>query len=127
MRMRIEEWLAESGRRGFNQGFAKGLAQVITQSFAEEGLAQVITQSIEQRIARGIKQGIEQGIEQGRSDQRKMLSRMAERKFGPESAERLSAWLAGVTAAHRLADAGDWIMVCETNAELLDCVRRAQG
>ena len=46
----------------------------------------------------GIERGIEQGIEQGRTEERRLLCRLAARKFGGETAERLSSLLDGLTA-----------------------------
>ena len=44
---------------------------------------------------------------------------LAERRFGPAAAERLSAALAAVTDADRLAEAGEWIVDCATAADFL--------
>ena len=54
-----------------------------------------------------------------------LLHRLAERRFGPAAAERLSAVLAGVTVAGRLAEAGEWIVDCTTTADFLARVSRA--
>ncbi len=77
----------------------------------QEGLAQ----GIEQGRAQGIEQGRAQGIEQGRA----LLCRLAARKFGDDTSERLAAALAGVTDPDRLAQVGDWIIECATAAELI--------
>ena len=69
-------------------------------------------------LERGIERGIEQGIEQGIERQRALLHRLAEHRFGPAAAERLSAVLAGVTEADRLAEAGEWIVDSATNGRL---------
>ena len=76
-------------------------------------------------LEQGIEQGIERGIEQGIDRQRALLHRLAERRFGPAAAERLSAVLAGVTDADRLAEAGEWIVDCATTADFLARVSRA--
>ena len=52
--------------------------------------------------------GIDQGVEQ----QRGLQHRLAEWRFGPAAAERLSAALAGVTDADRLAEAGERVVDC---------------
>ena len=73
-------------------------------------------------------QGIEQGIEQGREqekargikDQRALLRRQAERKFGPATARELARRLADVTDAEPLALVLDWIIDCDTGAALLE-------
>lgn len=58
---------------------------------------------------------VEQGREQG---QRELLCRQAARKFDAAAAERLAAALEGVEDADRLAQVGDWIIECETAADL---------
>ena len=82
---------------------------------------------LERGIERGIKQGIEQGIEQAIEWQRALLHRLAERRFGPAAAERLSAVLVTVTDADRLAEAGEWIVDCATTADFLARVSRADS
>ena len=62
---------------------------------------------------------IAQGIEQGRADERALLCRQAARRFGGETAQRLSGLLEGLKAADELAVVGDWIVDCETGADLL--------
>ena len=66
----------------------------------------------------GLEQGREQGLEQGRAEERGLLCRQAARKFDAATAERLSAALAEVGDADRLAEVGDWIIECGTAAEL---------
>ena len=67
-------------------------------------------ETLEQGIERRIEPGIEQAIEQGNERQRTLLHRLA---------ERLSAVLAGVTDADRLAEAGEWIVDGATTADFL--------
>ena len=47
-----------------------------------------------------------------------MLRHMAARKFDAAAAERLAAALESVEDADRLAQVGDWIIECETAADL---------
>ena len=77
-------------------------------------------------LAQGIEQGIERGIEQGRASERALLCRLAERRFGSETAGRLSALLAGLTSMEML-QVGDWVIECGTGAELLSRVGSAIG
>ena len=74
-------------------------------------------------VEQGIKRGQAQGIEQGRADERVLLCRLAARRFGTETAQRLSGFLEGLKAADELAVVGDWIVDCETGADLLARVR----
>ncbi len=109
-RMTLEERVSQWPRQWLEQGVEQGRAQGI-----EQGRAQ----GIEQGRAQGIEQGRAQGIEQGRA----LLSRQAARKFDAAAGEGLAAALAGVADPDRLAQVGDWIIECETGADLLARVR----
>ena len=80
---------------------------------------ELVAQGIEEGQARGI----ERGVERGRADERALLCRQAARRFGAETAQRLSGLLEGLRAADELAVVGDWIVDCETGADLLARVR----
>ena len=66
----------------------------------------VLANTIDRWEAEILQRGIEQGIEQEKA----LLRRLAERRFGAAAAEQLAAALAGVTDPDRLAEAGDWIV-----------------
>ena len=68
--------------------------------------------------------GLAEGIEQGTERQRALLRRQAARRFGAETAERLSALLGGIDDPERLAEVGDRIVDCATGAELLGRMAR---
>jgi predicted transposase/invertase (TIGR01784 family) len=70
---------------------------------------------VEQGREQGREQGIQQGVQQG---QRALLCRQAARKFDAATGQRLAAALDGVADSDRLAQVGDWIIECETAAEL---------
>ena len=84
----------------------------------EQGLEQGREQGLEQGREQGLEQGREQGLEQGRAEERALLCRLAARKFDDDAARRLAAALAEVADANRLAEVGDWIIECGTEAEL---------
>ena len=86
-----------------------------TAEWVEQGREQGREQGIQQGIQQGREQGREQGIQQG---QRALLCRQAARKFDASAGERLAAALEGVADSDRLAQVGDWIIECETAAEL---------
>ena len=90
----------------------------------EQGLEQGREQGLEQGREQGLEQGREQGLEQGRSEERALLCRLAARKFDAGTAQRLAAALAEVADPERLAEVGDWIIECGTEAELLARVAR---
>ena len=101
----VREWTADWVAEGREQGLEQG---------REQGLEQGREQGLEQ----GREQGLEQGLEQGRAEERALLCRLAARKFDAATGERLAAALADVTDAERLAEVGDWIIECGTEAEL---------
>ena len=70
--------------------------------------------------AAGRAEGRAAGRAEGRAEQRALLCRQAARRFDAETAKKLAGLLAGVDDPARLAEAGDWIVVCATGAELLD-------
>ncbi len=69
----------------------------------------------EQGRAEGVEQGRAEGVEQERA----LLLRLAERKFGADTAGRLAPLLGGIGEPKRLADVGDWIIDCATGDELI--------
>ncbi|MXW52189.1 MAG: hypothetical protein F4X81_15015 [Gammaproteobacteria bacterium] len=71
-------------------------------------------------------EGRELGVTQARADERALLCRQAGRKFGGHAAQRLSARIEGVTDPKRLAEVGDWIIDCGTEAEFLDRAKNAK-
>ena len=64
-------------------------------------------------------------VQNDQEGRRALLHRLAERRFGPAAAERLSAVLTGVIDADRLAKGGEWIVDCATTADFLARVSRA--
>ena len=67
---------------------------------------------------------MEQGIAQGKTEARAQLRRLAGRKFGDRAAERLAALIEGESDPERLAEVGDWIIDCGTEAEFLSRANR---
>ena len=63
--------------------------------------------------------GMEQGMERGRAEERALLCRQAARKFGPGTADRLSGLLDRLAAPGQLGEVGDWLIECDTGADLL--------
>ena len=130
----LGEWLAGLGEPGLTTTFDLWLGalaekwEVALPSIREyEEVSAVLLEKIdrwgeeilERGIKQGIEQGIEQGVEQGIAREKALLRHQAERRFGPAAAERLSAVLAAVTDADRLAEAGEWIVDCATAADFL--------
>ena len=74
----------------------------------------------------GREEGREEGIERGRAEERSLLCRQAARKFDASAAAQLADALAGVDDPARLAQVGEWIIECETAADLMTRVRDAE-
>ena len=68
------------------------------------------------------RQGRAEGIRQGLERERELLRRQAAVRFGADTAERLSGLLDGITDPDRLAEAGEWIVRCDSAGELLERV-----
>ena len=109
---RAEEWKAE------------WLAQGRAEERARQGeeMATLLEAQAEEWKAQWLAEGIEKGIERGRAEERALLGRLAELKFGAPTAKRLSSLLGGLTAPEELLEVGGWIIECGTGAELLDRV-----
>ena len=99
------------------------LMEARLQEWHDNAIAQGVQQGIQQGMQQGVQQGVRQGVHQGQAD---LLRRQAERRFGAETAQRLSALLEGADA-DRLIDVGDWIVECSSGDELLERVRQASG
>ena len=69
----------------------------------------------------GRTEGRAEGLMEG---QAKVMRRLAERKFGAETAERLAGRLAEIADPERTVEVGEWLLECETGEELLDRVAR---
>ena len=61
--------------------------------------------------------GRAEGIRRGLEHERALLRRLAELRFGADTAEHLSAVLDGITDPDRLTVVGEWIVCCETGSE----------
>ena len=134
MDARAMEWEARVLERGREQGREQALAELerTLDAGCEGGEAQTLMDARamewEARVLeRGREQGREQGIAQGRAEERALLRRQTERRFGAETARQVSELLAEVADAEDLLEAGDWILECRTGGELLERLRHAHG
>ena len=120
------EWLADEGEPGLTRTFDLWLGALAEKwgmalpSIREyEEVSAVLLEKIDRWGEEILERGIKQGVEQGIAREKALLRHQAERRFGPAAAERLSAVLAAVTDADRLAEAGEWIVDCATAADFL--------
>ena len=82
--------------------------------------AEMIYAGVEELKERAHRQGLGEGRAEGhRRGRITLVCRLARRKFGAETAERLSRLLEGITDPDRICRIGDRIIECETGAELL--------
>ena len=134
----LPEWLRGPGEPELKRAFLQwALRVVMPAGFRSENLSLILPQleedptmlaerakewyeeALERGIERGIKRGIERGVEQGRAEERALLCRQAARKFDAGTAERLSGLLDRFTVPGQLGEVGDWIIECDTGADLL--------
>ena len=126
----LQEWLTGADE-GLRRAFADWVRR-LTERLAPDGAElpptrtlEDVRMTLEERVAEWPKQwfreGVEQGREQGLAQQRALLFRLAlaTTRFGAEAAERLSDALARVADPERLAEAGEWLLRCDTGAELV--------
>ncbi len=107
--VRFNEWKAEQFERVRAEGVAKGRAEGMAKGRAEG-------------VAEGRAEGVAEGVAEGTERQRAMLCRLAERKFGPDTAAELARRLAGVADPDVLALVGERIIDCDTGGGLLERV-----
>ena len=99
----VDTWLSKRYRETVQQGLEDGRAK-----------------GLEQGRAEGLEQRLEEGRTKGRKEgQRTMLVRLAERKFGVETATALATLLEGASSPERLAEVADLIIDCGSGEELL--------
>ena len=83
----------------------------------------MLTERVKEWTEEWFREGLEQGLENGRAEERALLCRMTGRKFGAETAEGLSGLLDGITDPDRLTEVGNWLIECDTEADLLERAR----
>ena len=134
---RVVAWVRGPGEHELKRAFGEWIRQVLlrrrfpeaaleraaeleeVRTMLEEQVQEWTRQWFEEGREEGREQGLERGIEQGRAEERALLCRLTARKFDADTAERLSGVLNGLADPERLAEIGEWIIECETSAELL--------
>ena len=129
LRMAFVEWVRQSVVPGMQPEMSKlqGELRKIAELGELQDMRSLWSKSMEDywqgQGAQGEARGVAQGVERARADERALLCRQAGRKFGERAAERLSAVIDGVTDRERLAEVGDRIIDCRTQAEFLARLR----
>ena len=129
-------WVPGPGERELKRAFGEWIRQVLLRGrFPEatlertaelEEMRTMLEEQVQEWTRQWFEEGREQGLEHGISQgQRALLRRQAAWKFDAETVERLSELLNGLSNPERLAEIGEWIIECETGAELLERAGRA--
>ena len=127
-------WVRGRGERELKRAFGAWIRRVLLANrfpgvmLGREAKLEEIRTMLEEQVREWTRQWFEEGreegrglgIEQGRAEERALLCRLTARKFDAGTAERLSGVLNGLADPERLAEVGEWIIECETGAELLD-------
>ena len=79
----------------------------------------VLEERLQRQLRRVRRDGEALGMERGMAGSRDLLRRQAARKFGADTGARVAGLLAGIGDMGELQRAGDWIVACETGAELI--------
>ena len=130
---RLVAWVRGPGERELKRTFGGWIRQVLLRGQFPGAVLERVAELEEERtmleeqvqewtrqwFEEGREQGLERGIEQGRAEERALLCRLTARKFDADTAKRLSGVLNGLADPERLAEVGEWIIECETSAELL--------
>ena len=122
MEARTREFEERAIARGREQAFEE-----VERAFAASREGKETETLMEARTREFEERAIARGIAQGRAEERALLRRLAERRFGAETAARLAELLAGIEDAEDLLEAGGWIVDCRTGDELLERLRHARG
>ncbi len=110
-------------------------ARAIADGLREEGRLEGREEGREEGRQEGREKGRQEGREEGRQEgrregienERALLRRLATRRFGPATADRLTELIDGIDDAPRLARVGDCIVDCPTGDDLLAQVAGASG
>ena len=124
------DWVRGPGERELKRAFGTWIRQVLLAhrfpdvELEREAELEEVRTMLEEQVREWTQQWFEEGrglgVEQGRAEERALLCRQTARKFDAATAERLSGVLNGLADPERLAEVGEWIIECETGAELLD-------
>ena len=113
-------------RRVFHTWFGllvgSGEGGVVIEEFEEmERLAEAgeLRTPVQDRVRAWREADREEGRAEVIEQERALLRRLAERKFGADTAERAAPLLAGIGEPERLADVGEWIIDCASGDELI--------
>ena len=85
----------------------------------------MLRESVNEWTAQWREEGRMVGRVEGRTEgQAAVICRLAARKFGPETADRLAERLADIPDPERLGEVGEWLLECDSAEALLARVAR---
>ena len=125
LRLAFVEWIRQSLAPGLDREAEKvpklkARLREIAELGEFEDMKSFMLKSMEDHwLGQGMERGVTVGMEQARAEERARLCELARRKFSRRAAERLAATIDGVSSADRLAEVGNWIIDCGTEAEFL--------
>jgi len=126
----LDAWLSESG----NEALRRALGEWMRQVYAPGRSPVAARPDSENRteaqsmLRERVKEWNRQLLEEGRAEgQLELMRRMAARKFGGETAERVAERLEAVHDPERLAEIGEWLFECASGEELLERLERAHA
>ena len=116
----LDRWLLESGNAALRRAVGEWIRQVYAprrpataaqenRTEAQAMLRERVQEWMAEKWAEGHAEGQAEGQAQGQMD---LMRRMAARKFGDETAERLAERLELVNDVERLAEIGEWLFEC---------------
>ena len=121
LRAAFIEWVRQSVAPGMEPKVPKLKSKLskIAELGELQDMKSLVLKSMEDYWQGQVAQGVAQATERARADERALLRRQAKRKFGNRAAERLAVLIGGEADPDRLAEVGDWLIDCGTEAEFL--------
>ena len=125
----LADWLGGPGEQALKRSFGEWIRLVLLPGrFPSVELPSMprleeVRMMLAERVKEWTEEWFQEGLERGRAEERALLCRMTARKFDAETAEALSGLLDGATDPNRLIEVGEWIIECDTGADLLERVR----
>ena len=126
----LDAWLSESG----NEALRRAVGEWMRQVYAQRRSAAAARPDAENRtevqpmLRERMQEWMAAKWAEGRAEgQLELMRRMAARKFGGETAQRLAERLEPVHDAERLAEIGEWLFECGSGEELLERLERTHA
>ena len=120
MRMVFPKRFPQSDAAEVIASLEREFPEIVKEEGVMMALAERARQWEEEYTREGFEKGLKQGLERGLAAERKLLRRMAVRKFGAAAGDALARHLAGISDPDRLAGIGERIVDGGTGSELLD-------